>query len=925
VNRYFLFEEQTTLSFKPLVFVFLAGLLVLAGCGEDTSKRTLAFTTQPSDSTSGESLGSIQVTVRKEDGKTATDAKGEVELSLYAGPEGATLEGTLRQPLSKGQATFSEVSVPQAGSGFVLKAAFAGRETVSTPFAVSHGAASALALITGPSETSVGQPLAPTLQVRVTDAHGNTATGSSGEVKVALVDPANTGAQILGSSTATVSKGIATFSNLMVDKVGDFSLKFSATSLTAVESASFKVKPGNGLWLAFTGQPANATAGESLGTVKVEARDEHGNVDDKASGEVLLKLVAGGASLSGASRVPFVKGVASFADLKVTKAGSSYVLDASSAQRVSAISQEFAISPAAAAKVTFTAAPGSATAGAGLTPAPSVHVEDAFGNAASGTVHVDLVSPPAGVTLLGTTQADAAGGDVTFNGLSLQKAGSYTLKATVGASGPAATSAAFTVGAAAASVVEFTTAPSAAVAGAAFAPGVSVRLADAFGNAASGTVNLALASGPSGGVLQGSTQAVASNGQATFTGLSLQKAGSYTLQAKVDASGPTATSGALSVAAADPARVTFTAGPAASVAGDAFAPAVSVFVEDAFGNPADGSVRIELAESPAGASLQGTTQLTTSNGQATFTGLSAQRAGSYKLRSVVSASVTAMGDGFAVAHAAPSRLEFSTQPQGGPSNLTLSQAPVVEILDAYGNLATTSAGTITVALGNNPSSAGLRGTLSVAAANGLATFKDLGVDAVGTGYTLRASLNTVTGESAGFDVGAAIMALIYTDPSGGDLRLVRNPSSTPTLLVLDLVASRELTGFGVGFNLPADASRVRLATDGFVPGAALPPGRNPMAAKATLPTSGPMQGVLVAAQSQKADGAGAVPTDSTLAAGAVLYTLKLELAPGATVGTVFDGTSGPSPAFNGALRTRAGMDVVSRTGFGIGRLDVIGP
>jgi hypothetical protein len=407
--------------------------------------------------------------------------------------------------------------------------------------------------------------------------------------------------------------------------------------------------------------------------------------------------------------------------------------------------------------------------------------------------------------------------------------------------------------------------------------------------------------------------------------LSLQKAGSYILQATVGTSGPSATSAPLSVGAAPADRVTFTAAPAAAVAGEAFSPAVSVLVEDAFGNLADGTVRIELADAPSGATLQGTTELATSSGRATFDGLSTQRAGGYRLRSVVVGGGSTAGDSFAVAHAAPARLAFATQPQGGPSNLTLSQAPVVELFDAFGNLASTAVGTVTVALGNNPASALLAGTLSVPAANGRATFSDLKVDRVGTGYTLGASLGTLAEESVGFDVANAITAFVYTEPSAGDLRLVRNPASTPTLLILDLVATRQLTGFGVGFNLPMDVSRVRLAVDGFVPGTALPPGRSPMAAKAALPTSGPLQGVLVAAQSQKAEGAGAEPIDSIVPAGAVLYTLKLELAPGATAGPVFDGITGPISAFNGVLRTRGGMDVVSRNGFGIGRLDVIGP
>ena len=52
---------------------------------------------------------------------------------------------------------------------------------------------------------------------------------------------------------------------------------------------------------------------------------------------------------------------------------------------------------------------------------------------------------------------------------------------------------------------------------------------------------------------------------------------------------------------------------------------------------------------------------------------------------------------------------------------------------------------------------------------------------------------------------------MYTDPSVvGKIRLVRNPASTLTTVVLDLVAAVDLTGYQVGFNLPLDTRIVGL-------------------------------------------------------------------------------------------------------------------
>src|SRR2546427_135462 len=86
---------------------------------------------------------------------------------------------------------------------------------------------------------------------------------------------------------------------------------------------------------------------------------------------------------------------------------------------------------AAAAKLSFTVQPSSATAGAGI--APAVAIQDASGNTvtnATGAVTVALGANPGGGTLSGTTTVNPVNGVASFAGLSMDKAGSgYTLVA----------------------------------------------------------------------------------------------------------------------------------------------------------------------------------------------------------------------------------------------------------------------------------------------------------------------------------------------------------------------------------------------------------------------------------------------------------------------------------------------------------------
>jgi hypothetical protein len=166
------------------------------------------------------------------------------------------------------------------------------------------------------------------------------------------------------------------------------------------------------------------------------------------------------------------------------------------------------------------------------------------------------------------------------------------------------------------------------------------------------------------------------------------------------------------------------------------------------------------------------------------------------------------------------------------------------------------------------------------------------------------------------------LQLVYTDPATGPLRLIHDPASTSAQAVVlaYVVGGQALSGYAAGFNLPLDATKVVLGS--FTPGIGLDPGQPPLAAQAAIPKQGPLAGMLITAQSQKASGAGAVVGDTTLASGTVLYTVRLELRDGATAGVVFDGTAAGFVLPSGGLRNQAGTAVVEANQVGVGKLEV---
>lgn len=295
------------------------------------------------------------------------------------------------------------------------------------------GAATKLAFVSQPTNGVAAQSLS-SIQVAVQAADGQVVT-SDDATQVTISIGSNPGSGTLsGTATATANNGIATFANLSINRTGsDYTLSANAASLTGVTSSAFDIAPGAAHHLAFGIQPTSSVAGDALSpAVQVEIRDIADNVVTSSRDPVTIAIAAnpGTSTLTGTKVVNAINGIASFTGLWLNKIGNNYTLSATSGSLTNTTSSQFNISPAAAAKLAFSAQPTN-TQGNAAMAAVTVTIADQFDNptTATNSVTLSLATDPwespfsPGAALSGTLTVAAVSGVATFGGLRIDKPG----------------------------------------------------------------------------------------------------------------------------------------------------------------------------------------------------------------------------------------------------------------------------------------------------------------------------------------------------------------------------------------------------------------------------------------------------------------------------------------------------------------------
>ncbi len=790
----------------------------------------LAFAVQPSNATAGKVLTpAVQVVVQDAFGNTVTGATNAVTLALGSNPGGATLSGLTTVSVVNGVASFTDLSLNKAGSAYTLAATSTGPTGVTSgAFDITATAASKVAFTVQPNSATAGQAITPAVQLSIQDAFGNTVTTSTDAVTLAIgTNPS--GGTLSGTLSKGAVSGVAAFADLTIDKAGSgYTLTASAGTLAGATSVPINVTAA--VAVSTTNSTASASPGTGVvangtatSTITVTVRDAGGS---PVTGQtVQLSATGTGNSITQPAATSNASGVATGA-IASTVAGIKTItvtVNPGVGQTVLSAQPTVEFVAPVASKLAFTVQPSNATAGAAIAPAIQVTIQDASGNTittATNAVTVGLGTNPSGGTLFGTLTKSAVNGVATFSDLSIDKVGTgYTLTAAATAL-TAATSTGFNITPAAAKQLAFTVQPSSVTAGVSIAPAVNVTIQDSLGNTVTGATNavtLSIGTNPAVGSLLGMRTVNAVNGMATFSDLSIDKAGTgYTLTASSSLL-TGATSAAFNVGVAAPSKLAFTVQPSSATAGVAIAPAVQAAVQDAFGNTvpnATDAVTVVIGTNAGGGTLSGTATQNPVNGVASFANLSIDKAGTgYTLSASSGTLAGAASTAFNITPAAAAKLAFTVQPTNAAAGAAITPAVQVSIQDAFGNTVPGATNAVTVAIGSNPGSGTLSGTLTQNPTNGVASFGNLSIDKTGTGYTLTAAAIGLTGmTSTTFNITPGPAAQLVFTVQPGNARA--NSSITPAVQVTAQDAfGNNATGFtgNVKVAIGTDASAVKNA------------------------------------------------------------------------------------------------------------------
>ncbi|ADO68260.1 Ig-like domain-containing protein [Stigmatella aurantiaca] len=637
----------------------------------------------------------ITVTVLKSDGTPLPEREVTLQASgeghTFSPPSGRTDEkGVLVSKLVSRVPGLKQVTASVAAEG---KPVVLGRAP-TVQFVETVTPRIAKLVFRGTNLDSVaGSPLKSQWEVELQDEAGAVVRGSTSLVRVEVASGPS--AELKGTTEVSAVDGVARFTELVIEKAGDYSLRAKAGTVTG-QSPSFRVVPAAASVAELTGLPAETVAGGTVGA-QVLLRDAFANVATNYTGT--LRIFSSDSTAVLPADLVFKstdQGRMSFEGVSLHKAGTQRVGVEDRATGLLKTEVEIAVRAGNAARLAFAQAIGQHSVRAQLSGVRVV-LNDIYGNASSGSgLPVTVALSPGSGTLEGMATVASVNGVVTFSNLSIAQEGTYTLAAT--ASGlEGASSAAFPI------VDDVAPATPVLSQGNTTGSSIAVEWIAVGDDGPQGTAvsqELRYATTPivTEGDFAAATlafnaapKAAGSAEQATIANLSVGT--TYHVVLKVtDNAGNSVRSASRAFSTSDPSveKLAFTVQPANGTAGVALAD-VKVALQDAAGNTVGSAtlaVTLDLAEDVPFTPVT----VNAVAGIATFSGLTLNQVGTYHFKASSSALPEVQSGPFTIQAAAAARLDLVGWV--GPVTSGVPGSVEVKAFDAFGNVATGYTGTV---------------------------------------------------------------------------------------------------------------------------------------------------------------------------------------------------------------------------------------
>ncbi|MGA2384408.1 MAG: invasin domain 3-containing protein, partial [Gemmatimonadales bacterium] len=706
-------------------------------------------------------------------------------------------------------------AVDQTGSAGAWTS-FGGNAETAPDFVVAI-APSRLTVLTQPSATTAGEAIAPAVRVAAQDALGNTLASFTGTVSVAIgANPAS--GTLSGTTAVSAVAGVATFSNLRIDKAGSGYTLLAGAGALAAATTSFAVTPGaiSTSQSAVTVSAGTVASGNAV-TLMLQAMDAAGN--NLTTGGATVVFGASGGTSTGTIGSTTDHGNGTYtATFTGVVAGAATTIGATiGGTAVTSTLPTVTVAPGAISTSQSTVTVSAGTVASGSAVTLTLQAKDAAGNnlTTGGATAVFAVSGGTSTGTIGVTTDHSNGVyTATFTGVTAGTAA--TIGATIG--GTAVTSAlptvTVTVGAISTSQSLVSVSSGTVVSGSAVA--LTLQAKDAAGNTLTtggATVAFAASGGTSTGTIGSTTDHGNGTYTATFTGVTAGTA--TTIGATIGGTAVTSTLPTVTVMPGGISTSQSVVSVSAGTVQSGGAVTLTLQAKDAAGNnlTTGGATVVFTA---AGGTSTGTIGSTTDNNNgtytATFTGVTAGTATTIHATiggtAVTSAlpTVTVTPGGISTTTSTVS-VSAGTVASGGTVTLTL------QAKDAAGNNLTTGGATVGFTASGGTSTGTIAPSPATDNANGTYTATFTGVTA-GTGTTIHATIGgtavTSTLPTVSVTTGGISTTTSTVSVSSGSV--VSGGTVTLTLQAKDATGNNLTTGGAtVGFTASGGTSTGTIA------------------------------------------------------------------------------------------------------------------